>query len=350
MPIKKKITLQHIAAELGLTVHTVSKALRGLPGMSESTRASVRELARKLGYHTKEQERSALFERVPLYFSHSRRFVFLIASEIGMYSALHNALLESVQRRLADAGHKVELSFITDRLREDEAFEAWVDKTGIAFSDGVFISPNIPYPVEDKLMALPVPRILLNFPPAMARVDSVIWNVGDAMRQCVNYLLECGHRRLMYIGDIERTRGYRIRWSSFRSTLEEAGIAASLEGHLFETNGTREEWAARWQRLVEAHKPTAFVCTSQEALTRTYLACSMTGSGIPEHYSLVALEAEPALRGLLPDMTRPALPVQETGFRAAERMLWRIANPSAPYEHIVLQGDLIHGTTVRSIR
>lgn len=81
MPIKKKITLKQLADELGLTVHTVSKALRGLPGMSEHTRNEVRLLADKLGYHTKEQERSQLFENTPLYAGAGRRFIFLIAAD-----------------------------------------------------------------------------------------------------------------------------------------------------------------------------------------------------------------------------------------------------------------------------
>lgn len=41
MARKKSIILQHIADELGLTIQTVSKALRGHPGMSEETRGLV---------------------------------------------------------------------------------------------------------------------------------------------------------------------------------------------------------------------------------------------------------------------------------------------------------------------
>ncbi|MEJ9159639.1 hypothetical protein [Paenibacillus graminis] len=96
MPIRKKVTLQHLATELGLTVHTVSKALRGLPGMSEYTRNEVLLLAHKLGYHTKEQERSLLFENTPVYSGQSRRFIFLIAARQGLQSPLHHVLLESV--------------------------------------------------------------------------------------------------------------------------------------------------------------------------------------------------------------------------------------------------------------
>jgi LacI family transcriptional regulator len=47
----------------------------------------------------------------------------------------------------------------------------------------------------------------------------------------------------------------------------------------------------------------------------------------------------------LPPIARPQLPILETGFRAADRMLWRIANPTRPFEHIRLQCDWIAGCT-----
>lgn len=350
MPIRKKVTLKHLAAELGLTVHTVSKALRGLPGMSEHTRSEVRQLADKLGYHTKEQERSLLFENTPLYAGAERRFIFIIAARQGLKSELHRILLESVQQRLAEAGHTIEVVFVPEDLHHPGRFKDWSGRHNLAYADGIFISPVIPELVEARLIDLPMPRILLHFPPAGAYVDSIIWNVYDAMQQATNHLIAMGHRRIMYIGDIRRSRGYRMRWQAFNTALDEAGIPP-LPGpcHPFETDGPQEQWTAEWLSRIEACTPTAFVCASQDALTRTYLACQITGRSIPGDYSLIGLEPEAVLPGILPDIARPTLPVVETGQRAVDRMLWRIANPSLPYEHILLQGGLHEGTTVRKL-
>ncbi|MNI69352.1 hypothetical protein D3C73_1250940 [compost metagenome] len=38
----------------------------------------------------------------------------------------------------------------------------------------------------------------------------------------------------------------------------------------------------------------------------------------------------------------PFLPIEMTGYRAADRMLWRMANPNLPYEHIRIQSELFH--------
>jgi LacI family transcriptional regulator len=41
--------------------------------------------------------------------------------------------------------------------------------------------------------------------------------------------------------------------------------------------------------------------------------------------------------------------IRESGIRAAERMLWRMANPHLPYEHTLLQGGFYEGSTVKAI-
>ncbi|MGO4374959.1 helix-turn-helix domain-containing protein [Paenibacillus sp. MCAF20] len=98
MAIRKKVTLQHIADKLHLTVHTVSKALRGLPGMSEETRHAVRQAANELGYRTKEQERSMSLDGIPLFPSKSRRFIMLLASGQDITLTIHQPLLEVIAK------------------------------------------------------------------------------------------------------------------------------------------------------------------------------------------------------------------------------------------------------------
>lgn len=67
MPIRKQVTLKTIAQQLGVTIQTVNKALKGKPGMSEATRQLIVETAEKLGYFTKEQIRSLRAERIISY-------------------------------------------------------------------------------------------------------------------------------------------------------------------------------------------------------------------------------------------------------------------------------------------
>lgn len=345
MAIRKKVTLQHIADKLHLTVHTVSKALRGLPGMSEETRHAVRLAANELGYRTKEQERSMSLDGIPLFPSKSRRFIMLLATGQDIALTIHQPLLEGIQSRLAEAGHKIELCFVPDGLSSDERFSSWLLQNEIMYADGIFISPLIPAAIERQLITLALPRILLNFPPFGAKIDSVIWDVFNAMQQSVDYLVKRGHNKIMYIGDVKSRRGYKLRWMAFRDSMDDLGIEVNPDEHMLRSDVSLESWTESWLNHVKRYEPTAFICATELALTWTYLACHAAGKRIPNEYSIVCLE--PNVQGGLPDIARPDLPIRETGCRAGDRMIWRIANPSLPYEHIRLQGDFNPGSSIR---
>ena len=46
-----RVTMKDIAAELGVSINTVHKALTGKAGVSESVRAKVNDKAEEMGYH-----------------------------------------------------------------------------------------------------------------------------------------------------------------------------------------------------------------------------------------------------------------------------------------------------------
>ncbi|MDF2652396.1 MAG: LacI family transcriptional regulator [Paenibacillus sp.] len=116
MPIKKKVTLQDLASKLNLSVHTVSKSLRGLPGMSEETRRAVVELARHSGYRTKEQERGLAAEHIPQFTTKPRTFCFIVIERMR-YSVLHQLILKGLQEKMGEFGHSVKTLVVPDTPR-----------------------------------------------------------------------------------------------------------------------------------------------------------------------------------------------------------------------------------------
>jgi LacI family transcriptional regulator len=339
---RKKVTLQDLAQELSLSVHTVSKSLRGLPGMSEETRRAVLELARKKGYRTKEQERSLAAEHIP-FFSIKQRLFKLIVTREMQYSLMYQLILQGLQEKMGEVGHHVQTLMAPEETDAAICGE-WMEQHRLDQAEGLFIPPVIGRPLERKLLSLPVPRILINFPPPAEKVDSVIWDVGTAIWQSVRYLISNDHRRILYIGDTVTHRGFGIRWRAFQEAMAEAGVIVESDRHVTGQFPGKESWVATVVAKVKEMRPTAILMAVQHDLAWIYYACSLAGLTIPGDCSLISLENGP--NKLLPGLTRPDLLIRETGVRAAERMLWRIANPVQPYEHTLLQGPFISGETV----
>jgi LacI family transcriptional regulator len=347
MPRKKSVTLQSLAAELGLSVHTVSKALRGMPGMSEETRHDVLSTARKFGYRTKDQEHSLAVEHIPLFPNRQRKFK-LVFTGVSGFSRLNQILFGGVQEKLSEYGHTIDMLMVPSSCTRTETFEAWAEQNNLMYADGVFIPPMIDPAVEDMLLRLPMPRMLLNFPSSACEADSVIWDVGTSIRQSVRHLVASGHRNILYIGNISGHRGFRLRWQSFVESMKEAGLEAAPDDHLTHGIPEQEAWIAQVKNKLSSLGATAILNAVHQNVAWIYHACSASGKRIPDDYSLISLQHEP--NEFVLQLTRPLLPIHETGIRAAERMLWRLANPSLPYEHLMLQGTFFEGDTVRPLQ
>lgn len=345
MPIIKPVTLRTIANELGLTVNTVSKALKGRPGMSELTRHQVVQTAERLGYFTKEQIHSLKAEHNIPYPLERKRFFLVQTTQSVSYYML---LLEGLYERFASFGHHIEVLLLPSSVKEKEMDE-WLELSGLAYADGLFIAPSItPKEWEPKLLRLPIAKILLSYPSLGTRVDSVIWDIYEATYQAVAYLRSIGHTKIMYVGDTLQQRGYILRWQAFLHAMNEFGTRVDPEAQSIRVRTSRNLWLGELSEKLIRYAPTAIICGIEGEVPEVYRLCSeQLGMRIPEDLSIIGLlNYQP---DSLPPFTMPLLAIRETGYRAADRMLWRIANPSLPYEHIRIQGELKVGSTTASI-
>ncbi|TYP76493.1 LacI family DNA-binding transcriptional regulator [Paenibacillus methanolicus] len=340
MPVRKPVTLKSIADETGLTVQTVSKALKGKPGMSEATRQFIVRTAEKLGYYTRDQIRSLRLERIAPYPAERLRFLLVQTAESVAYNRL---LLQGLQDRFDAFGHQIELLMLPPKNNQGQ-MAAWIEDSGMAYADGIFIAPSIvPAAWETALFGLNRPKILLNFPPPGVKIDSVIWDVYEAAFQAVAYLRKLGHERIMYVGDIHLQRGFILRWQAYCHAMNLNGLAVDPAEHSIRERDARKQWRAELKELLLRVAPSAVICGVDNEVAVVYELCGELGLRVPEDMSLVGFLNEPS--GELASCTRPILPIRETGYRAADRMLWRMANPTLPFEHIRIQGDFYEGDT-----
>lgn len=342
MSIRKQVTLQTIADELGLTIHTVSKALRGLPGMSETTRKAVADLARELGYRTKEQEAGIAAERIPWAGAKPRRFAMLTFGD----SVFHQLQLEGVRVRLNELGHSLYPLLMPVEMDGVDELRLWLDNNGLFFADGLFLTAVIPEWMEAVLLELPMPKVLINYPPDVTAVDSVIWDVEFAIHQSMEALHRAGHRDILYIGEISRLRGFRLRWSAFAAAADRLGLPelADPAEHVTGSFSDRAAWMEEISAKLGSGRYTAAIAAIPGVAEWVYVASGFLKLRIPEDLALVGMEneANPRYAGT----SRPLLLVREAGERAAELMLRRIANPLLPYEQVRLRGAFHPGETI----
>jgi LacI family transcriptional regulator len=318
-----------VAALAGVGLKTVSRVVNSEPGVSPVLEGRVRQAIEQLNYR-RDANAATLRRR-----GRKTHTIGLLLEDVSnpFSSALHRAVEDAARGRgfLVFAG-----SCDEDPERERELIGSFRERR----VDGLIVVPashDHTYLYEERRSGT-----ALVFVDRRARhldADSVVSdNFGGAI-QAVRHLLERGHRRVGFLGDLLSISTAQERLRGYKHALEVAGIA--VDGALIQTELRAPDvaGAAVDEMLALQQPPTAFF-TSQNLLT----------IGGIRALRRARREREIALIGFddvsLADMLDPAISVvaqdpQALGRAAADQLFRRLDGDTGPAVNVVIPVTLI---------
>ncbi len=208
---KKSVTLRDIAAATGFSINTVSHALKDKPDISAATKSLIRQTAESLGYIVNISASSLRSGRTRT-----------LAIILGDISNPHFAI--SVKQIEADI-RKLGYTAIILNTDEDPALEHQAIVTALSQKvDGIIICPTQDSPDNIRfILQSGIPFVLLGrYFPGLP-VNSVIADDRQGGLLATTYLLEQGHRRILFLNGPtfissadERLAGYRQALNNFQ--------------------------------------------------------------------------------------------------------------------------------------
>jgi LacI family transcriptional regulator, repressor for deo operon, udp, cdd, tsx, nupC, and nupG len=166
-------------------------------------------------------------------------------------------------------------------------------------------------------------------------------------RTAVSHLLELGHRRIAYVGQLS-DEGLdlatpRARLEGYRATLREAGVeldpSLELEGR-FTLEGGHD---AGEELMRRTDRPTAVFCASDEMAFGVLYAAREAGVRVPEELSVVGVDDHEMAHYV--GLTTVRQPVLQQGRVAARQILQRLQGDDREYghvnEHVELPTELV---------
>ncbi len=302
--------IKDVAREVEMSTATVSRALRGLPGVTEETRAIVLEAALRLGYApspTAVRLASGQTRTVAVVVPYVTRWFFssvVHGAEEVLSGRDYDLLLYNLAGSTA-ARHRV---FDTDLLTKR------VDAVLV-----LSLRPTTDELARLDRLARPVTFVGADVPGwATVRIDD-----RAAARSAIQHLIDLGHQRVAYVGGA--TEGVldfsapADRLSGFRDTLLDAGLTPDptleRDGSFTIAGGT----AAGRSLLDRPDRPTAVFAASDEMAFGVLRAARDLGLRVPEDLSVVGVD-DHELADFF-DLTTVAQPVQEQGRVAAQQVL-----------------------------
>jgi len=340
--MSKRVTIQDIADELGLSRNTVSKALNNAGGLADSTRERIIQTAMDMGY---------------------KQFAFLAASqtmrphdeqaqpldgpnEIALLTTMYidrdhfgSLTLDALQNDLTKRGYILN----THRVTKDDISQMslpitlHLDKTAAIVCLEMFDRAY-----DDMVCDLGIPTLFMDGP---AKTDGYVLNADqlymdnrDGIISLVSNMIERGITRIGFVGNWEHCQSFLERYEAFRFAMILAGVAVD-ERFCIKQNKLAPIYA-RLSALDDL--PQLFICANDFVAFDVHRALKKMGVGVPEDILLSGFDDSSASRHWEPQLTTIHIHTQSMAYSAMHLLITRMQEPGLEFRQVYTQTDLIY--------
>ncbi len=272
------VRLKDIAQLTGVSVMTVSKALRDEPDVSASTKAKIKSLAQQLGYVPDSSAQGLRTKTTKL-------FGLVIPATTN---PIYARMVFAIEDRAYELGYDL---LITQTLDQPDREDACLRRLLSRRVDGLFITPVYRFEAESRIyreiVARKTPTVLLG-PPAPFCKNFISIEVEEivASFNVTRHLIELGHKKIAYFAGPPAAPWAHERFEGYRRAHHEAGLQVD-DKLVFAAGVTLEDGAkAALQMLNEGCHPTAVQSVSDLVAIGCAECLLQQGLKIPDDISI----------------------------------------------------------------
>jgi DNA-binding LacI/PurR family transcriptional regulator len=307
------VRLKDIAQLMGVSVMTVSKALRDEPDVSAATKIRIKSLAQQMGY-VPDSSAQGLRTRT------TKLFGLLIPATTN---PVYARMVFAIEERAHELGYDVLLAHTHNQAdREDLCLRRLLSRR----VDGLFITPVYRFEAEaqiyQEIVNHKVPTVLLGSPAPFCKHFVSIENEELASSyNATKHLLALGHVRIAYFTGPPAAPWAHERFEGYRRALREAGLDVDDKLVFAAGNSLEDGTKAALQMLNEGCHPTAIQAVSDLVAIGCAETLMSQGIRIPEDISIVGFGNILAAEFYRVPLTTISQPKYRMGIAAVETMM-----------------------------
>lgn len=342
---RKLPTMTDVARLAGVSQSTVSLVLRGKAGenIPEATRDRIFQASSELGYRVNKLA-SALN-------STGSGIIGMLTDEL-ITTNFAGAIVKGAHER---ALGKNKILMLAALENEGRLVEKSVDMMIGYRVDSILYASMYHRRIELPSNLKDIPTVLVNCFDSENRYPAILPDDYSGAYQAAAYLIECGHRNVVYLSNEKRetVSGERLpatllRERGFKAAFVEHGIPSETVSIIPIPITGHDVFEAATDILSSVNRPTAVMCYNDRMAMGVYSAANALGLKIPEDLSVIGYDNQTVIAEfLVPFLTTIELPHYEMGDQAVS-YLFRHKYPFEA-EQILISPKLIIRSSVRSI-
>jgi LacI family transcriptional regulator len=326
--------IRAVAAQAGVSIASVSRALNNPNSVSPQLRARIAAAVEQVGYipHAPARELSSRYSRT------------LGAIVPTIDNTMFARGIASLQKYLSSVGYMLLLTTNGYDLDVELEQARNLISRGV---DGLVLRGDCHHDALRKALAdSQIPFINVG----VYRPDRPYPCVGAdneaAAHRAALHLIELGHRRIGVVSALQRNNDRAsARIAGFHRAFAENGVPIRPEWHVEAPYTLDDARGAARHLLSQSERPTAVVCGNDVIAYGVLLEAERSGFSVPRDLSVVGFDDLDWSRHLRPSLTTIQVPTGDTWQRAGEYLVRRLAGEQTIMHHEVDYSLIVREST-----
>ncbi len=330
--MKRQVTIKDIAEKLGISVSTVSRALKDHPDISLKTRQAVKELAKLLGYKP---------NLIALNLKNSKtNTIGLIVPEVEHH------FFSKILNGIEEVAYENNYNVLVVQSNESYMREVLNTQTLIANRvDGVLVSfakETQDYSHFQQMLDYEIPIVFFDRTIEDFHADGVVVDDYSGAYNAVKHLIDKGCKRIALYSSPQHMLIGKNRFQGYKDALEKHGL--KYEKDLVYPCDTIDSAMKISRSVLKKHdKPDGIFAVNDLTAIGVMKVAKQLGIKIPEDLKVVGFENSRSATICEPELTSVDQFGYNLGKKSAELLLKRIKDNDFNYEpeYLKLKTELI---------
>lgn len=334
--VTKRVTMQDVADRVGVSKVTVSKALAGKDDISDAMTKKITQVANEIGYLYNSKGRML---KENLTYS-----IGIITSEryFGQDDFFYVDLYKLLSEKLEASNYTSMLHILNSEGELNNIMPRMLLEQKV---DGVIILGQLQKDYLRKIASYDFPMIFLDFYYDKFDVDSVVTDNFFGAYEISSYLIEKGHKKIAYVGNVNATSSIQDRFLGYYKSILEYKLQFKPEWVINDRDDS-----GNWIELeLPKDMPTAFLCNCDKTALYLIKKLKKLGYRIPEDFSVVGFDDSEHAKMSEPEISTVKVDVEEMARTAVKIICKEIKNKDKRYGRVLIKGKMIKRASVKSI-
>lgn len=334
------ITVYDIAKYCGVSPSTVSKVMNNYSSIPLETKNKILKAMKELDYVPNAGARTL---------SKGKSFNVGVLTYFGtnispFKHSLFSDILDSFQSEMNKKNY--DLLFISKNVRGKDA--SFLKNCLSRRVDGVLLFGDIKNNELQEVLNSDIPSISFDY--LGNNSSSVSSNNAEMTIKLVDYLVSLGHKKIAFVGGDTENDVSNIRFEAYKKALSKNKIKVDdnliIVSRYYETDNI-EKTIKSLLELKE--KPTAIMFPDDYTAIAAIKILSKFGLSCPNDISITGFDGINVGQMISPSLTTIKQDVKKIGQELAKELLKMLTNNILEKKHIIVEGQLIEGESVKKI-